>query len=56
MNKKALQVKMSLFTGVIATALLVGCQDVKPAEKIPSQSNEPKVVSETQQGNDAFAN
>ncbi len=55
MNKKALQVKMSLFTGIITTALLVGCQDVKPAEKIPSQSYDPKVVSETQQGNDPFA-
>lgn len=55
MNKKALQVKMSLFTGIIAIALLVGCQDAKPAEIIPSQLNDSKMVNETQQGIDHIA-
>lgn len=55
MNKKALQVKMSLFTGIIATVLLVGCQNTKPAETISSQLNDLAVVNETQHGIDAFA-
>lgn len=55
MNKKELQVKMSLFTIIIATALLAGCQNAKPAEMISSQLNDSAVVNETQQEIDAFA-
>jgi len=52
-SKKAL--KRGLFTGIITTVLLVGCQNAKPAETITPQLNNPTIVNETQQGIDDFS-
>lgn len=55
MNKKAIQVKVGLFIGIIATVLLVGCQNAKPTEITSFQLSDSSMVNETQQGIDAVS-